>query len=347
VKMYTGNGVTTDFPLPEGADGSTVWLTPPEKESIRMEQGAAYTVTDGAARFVIPPPQGWIVSFHEPAGGAVMTEGYVVAHSDGTLEVVSEDPAELVAQARALLEAAKREREETAALLNRRGAEIRALADEAKATLESRLLNYGARAEEAITAAASAARLDIVEKLSGALDEIKAGQKGVAAAQMEIRAAQTAILNSAQTAADEAAEEARCQVHDLCASAIEAWNKIKAVKAEMEVSVNAARQAADKAGDIVRREMTARCEAMLEEIRGVRGRLERDVIREADREERRRNEAVNDMRRVRDEMDRTIERASYFARPQQESEGGEPVTTRRRRRHRNAAQQTETNREGE
>ena len=299
--MYTGNGVTTEFPLPDGVDGINVWLTPPNGKSIRMETGTAYTITGGAVRFIIPPPDGWTVSFIDLLGTETMKDGYVVVYANGTMKIVQDDPAELLEQARATLDAAKTEREALKSFIDARGAEIKALANAAKAELESRLLNYGARAEEAIKAAAGAARLDAEKQVGSVIDELRAGQKNVIAAKNEVLTASEAVKNAARTAADEAAARTALSINDVCAEALEAWRRFQALKPELEALAETAKNAAAAAGFEVRRDMTVQCGVLLEEIRGIRGRLERDVIREAEREERRRNEAVKEMQRLRDE----------------------------------------------
>jgi len=309
--MYTGNGVTTDFPLPDGVDGSTVWLTPPGGQSIMMETGATYTIVSGAVRFIIPPPNGWTVSFCKPAeDGQVMTDGYVVVYANGTMKTVSEDPAELVEQALALLAQAKKEREETAALIASKGAEVKTLADEAKAAIEGRLLNYGARAEEAIAAAASAARADAAERVSAAIEELRAGQESVTEARDEIRLAQATVRNAAKTAALEAAQDTENEVHDCCREALEAYEKIRALSPELEQLAEQARSAATTAGREVAQTMTAQYNVLLEDLRGIYGRLNRDVERETERAEKRHAEKIEEMSRIRDEAERAARKAS-------------------------------------
>jgi len=49
--LYIGNGVTKEFPLPEGCDGSVVHWIVPDVKTTKMKEGEAYTVHDGIVFF--------------------------------------------------------------------------------------------------------------------------------------------------------------------------------------------------------------------------------------------------------------------------------------------------------
>ena len=299
--MYTGNGVTTEFPLSGGASGSEVWMTPQGGDAIRMEQGTAYTVSGGAVFFNVPPPSGWTVSFEKPEETATMTGGYVVVYADGTMRTVSGDPAEMLEQAQTMLTAAKAEREALVKAIAAKAVEISVAAEGAKAVMTARLLNNSALAEKAIEAAAAAVKQDVLKETAEAFEKLRAGQEKILIAQEEIRAARKAVLDAVQGSAEKAAKEAKSEVHDCCKEALEAYERIRALKVEMEELAATARNAAADAGREATQSLTTQGNVLLEEIRSVRARLERDVIQETDREERRRNEALEDMRRIRDE----------------------------------------------
>lgn len=299
--MYTGNGVTTEFPLSGGASGGEVWMTPPGGDAIRMEKGTAYTVSGGAVFFNVPPPSGWTVSFEKPEETATMTGGYVVVYADGTMRTVSGDPAEMLEQAQTMLTAAKAERETLTRLVAAKTAEISLLAETAKTTMNNRLLNNSALAEKAIKAAAAAVKQDVLKETAEAFEELRDGQQKILIAQEEIRAARKAVLDAVQGSAEKAAKEAKSEVHDCCKEALEAYERIRALKVEMEELAATARNAAADAKSDVFKNTAAQCETLLNEIRLVRIRLEKDVNQEAERHERRRNEALEDMRRIRDE----------------------------------------------
>ncbi len=62
--MYVGNGITTEFPLPDGCNGDMVMIKTPECGiSIRIVRDCAYQVVDGIVKFLTPPPKGSIISF--------------------------------------------------------------------------------------------------------------------------------------------------------------------------------------------------------------------------------------------------------------------------------------------
>jgi hypothetical protein len=183
--MYTGNGITTEFPLPAGTDGSAVYLVSPAGSAVRMKQGDAYAVGDGAVSFTIPPPAGWVVSFGEESPGLVMGQGsatlagsggardVLVIYPDGSFKRLSRDPWELLAEVRGEVEDVRRFHAEAREAEKKVLAELSELAAVAAGELEGRLLGYGARAEDAIQAAAKGAAGALSEELAARLAEIR------------------------------------------------------------------------------------------------------------------------------------------------------------------------------
>ena len=67
--MYTGNGTTTDFPLPDGCDGNHVVIKAPNTGiKIRVARDQAYEVVHGYVRFLNPPPKDTVISFVPDSG---------------------------------------------------------------------------------------------------------------------------------------------------------------------------------------------------------------------------------------------------------------------------------------
>lgn len=306
--MYQGNGITTEFPLPPGADGHTVGLAPPGGTAIKLKENEAYTVRDGTVYFFAPPPAGTTITFGavsaERAGPGVCT----VLYPDGTMREVTQDPWELLEAAAREREAARQEREALRTLLAKEGAEVRALAAEAKETLKSRLLNYDARAESAIAAAVEATKEDTAAAVNKALLEIRNKHKQVLSAEEDMRLAmeraEAAAENGAAMAVRAASEEMECR----CAETREAWKRIRGLKPVLEELAGEAKAAASEAGRELTRAFTARTEVVLDELKSLRGRLENDVERERERQVRERGTELEEMKRVRDETVRAVRR---------------------------------------
>lgn len=307
--QYEGNGITCAYPAPQGWDGSTVILTPPGGASYQAAEGTAYTVDDGGAgiTFTTPPPEGCRIAFD-----AVQVEqvGRVatVFYPDGTIRTLDADPWELLEAAAKEREAARQERAELRAYISTAGAEIRALAEQAKADFDSRLLNYAARAEEAIAGAAAAARADVSAQVENDIEELRGIQGAVFAARSMALSAANDAEGAALTSAAEAAAAAADDVHDCCGEAIAAADKVAIWRKDCEIFAHEAQNAAADAGRAVTANATAQMEVALDEIRAIRGRLERDVIQEQDRERRVRDRELAEMARIQNETIRAVRR---------------------------------------
>ena len=313
--MYQGNGVTMEFPLPPGADGHTVGLAPPGGAAVKLKEGEAYTVRDGTVYFFTPPPNGATVTFEAPetavrsaGGGAAMKGVCTVLYPDGTMREVTQDPWELLEAAAHEREDAKREREAMRALLAKEGAEVRALAAEAKEALRSRLLGYDTRTESAIAAAVQATKEDTAAAVNKVLLEIRNKHKQVLSAGEDVRVclerAEAAAENGATLAAQAASEEMECR----CAETREAWERIRALKPELEELAGEAKAAASDAGRELTKAFTTRTEVVLDELKGLRGRLENDIERERQRQVREGGAELETMTRIRDETVRAVRR---------------------------------------
>jgi hypothetical protein len=174
--MYTANGITTEFPLPEGADGSAVYLVSPGGDAVKMKQGDAYTIRDGTVVFSTPPPKYWPVIFEldEEEGEAVAKKGVcTIIYPDGSTKELDRDPWELLVETRTVLAEAKAVHAEAWEATAKAVAEIKALAAAAAGDIEGRLLGYSARAEDAIKAAAGGAAGALSEKLAEQIRETR------------------------------------------------------------------------------------------------------------------------------------------------------------------------------
>jgi hypothetical protein len=241
--MYKGNGVTAEFPLPPETDGSAVFWVPPGGQAVKMKQGEAYTVRDGSVFFSVPPPPNWTVTFSETGPGAAPLAGFgaeprdvLVIYPDGTFKRLTRDPWELLAETQAELAEVRRIHAEAREAEAAAVAEIRALSASAAGELEGRLLGYGARAEEAVKAAANGAAGELGERLAGQikgirnereaarkeLEEVRSHAKSLKEQWLEHRIEANAALSAwrAETQSSQAeCKAAAAQVGDIAESA--------------------------------------------------------------------------------------------------------------------------------
>jgi len=264
--LYIGNGVTKEFPLPDGADGSVAFWLPPDGKAIRMKEGYSYTVRDGTTVvFSAPPPDGWRVVFEEESGtpgnwtpgtpspGQAGLKALVI-YPDGTVREICEDPFELLVKSqgerheikRLLLEA-RREREAACK-------QISAAAEEAKEALKSRLLNYDARAEAAIAAAVKASEEETATIINKRILEIRNRHKETLNARSEVetmmRRVDALIAEAAEALDKRGGEIARGYAADFDAK----MREVHGAAADIRKSADRCEQMA-AATEAIRREM--------------------------------------------------------------------------------------------
>lgn len=309
--MYAGNGKTKEFPLPDGADGSVVLLTAAGCAPVRLNDDE-YRVERGAAVLRVAPPAGVAVSFgfDDDASGAVTDGACTVVYADGSVRVCAEDPLLIVSECRAMVEDISKIRRGIMAVKG----EIEALAAEAREDLNVRLLSFGVRVEEAVSVSASAARDEIGLRIKDEIAELRSIAD-------EIRGARKDAVNSARAAAesaDRAAAECRSEVRDEIERAMtdirDAWARIKEMKHEAELEAESARSAAVTAGRSVIEEVRPKFDAVFDDLRRLRGALERDVMAESARRNRDREDIIHRMENIRDDTMRSVERMDTSAR---------------------------------
>lgn len=309
--MYAGNGKTKEFPLPDGADGSVVLLTASGCAPVRLSDDE-YRVERGIAVLRVAPPAGVTVSFgfDDDTSGAVTDGACVVVYPDGSVKTMIGDPLDVLERCRAMLDDAARERRECLKIR----AEVSALADEAREELKTRLLSFGARAEDAVGAAAAAARDDICLRIKDEIAELRVTAD-------ELRTARKDAVNSARAAAeaaDRAAAECRVELRGEIERAMtdmrDAWARVKEIKHEAELEAESARSAAVTAGRSVIEEVRPKFEAVFDDLRRLRGALERDIMAESARRNRDREDIIHRMENIRDDTMRSVERMDTSAR---------------------------------
>ncbi len=272
--MYTGNGVTKKFPLPDGCSGDAVYLIFPTGKSIKMLKDEGYTVSEGAVYFSAAIPAGVVVSFSEPEN--VISAGdrlnYVVIYKDGRITEVTEDPTELLVQTQKALIDAKTHYAEVKAYTDEAKEYIDSLKDTLTDTFERLLYEYTQRGKEQITENATLLKLEIQTALEGALLKIRHEAQTVESGLQVMEL----VKKDAQDAAHEAAGNVRDELANQIIEALDIHSKVIQTKGDCEYYYLEAQAAAQKAGLDVQAVMTQKVNEELAMLRSLRLKLEDD-----------------------------------------------------------------------
>ena len=272
--MYAGNGVTKKFPIPDGKDGSAVFLKLPTGKTIRMTQGEGYTVQDGAVYFFAAIPVGVEVVFDEPEESATLTNtsSYVVIYGDGTIREVDEDPVLYLERTQKLLAEVKAIDTETRQYAENTLTQLMRLGETLTSEFDGRLLGYSTRAEDAISEAVAGVRSDLRHEWEATLTEIstQAGKIREGVQIMEL------LKDEMREISRETAQATKNELVNLCVEIPESVKEIQALKAEIEGIYQDAKYAAESAGREVLMTMNAKSNENTEMWRSLRLKMESD-----------------------------------------------------------------------
>ncbi len=272
--MYTGNGVTKKFPLPEGYDGSEVYLIFPTGKSIKMMNGEGYTVSEGTVYFSAAIPAGVVVSFSEPENviSAGETLNYVVIYKDGRIVEVCDDPVELLVQCQKALTDAKAHYVEVTTYAQEAIDRVTGLKETLADEFEGLLYEYSIRGKEQISEKSELLKSEIHAELEGALLSIRKEAQTVESGLqiMEL------LKSEAQNAANGAAEEARNQVLAGSSGVLDTLEDIEKLRSECDYFCQEGKSAAQKAGLEAQAVIMQEVSKELEMLRSLRLKLEDD-----------------------------------------------------------------------
>jgi hypothetical protein len=238
--MYEGNGVTTEFPLPSGADGKTVVWTSPTGAATRLKENDAYTVRDGTVFFSAPPPAGYTVSFEMPESLDTVGKSYLVLYPDGSIHAFSEDPWISAVETKTLLNEAKNLLAETRKTTDTALQELATGVSETKKTLSELALEHMKEEQSSIAAAARAAAMATKTHLEEDMVRILRIRDETAA--MKDNAA--AALTEAEKAAGQIAEQAENRLN---ATLQEAKGEIRAIREDIDATLEDAKEFSEAA----------------------------------------------------------------------------------------------------
>ena len=299
--MYKGNGVTKEFPLPPGADGSVVALVT-ESGAVRMKEGDAYEVVGGSVVFGVAPPEGVTVAFAMPEGAVVSSRFCTVIYADGRMMEVSKDPAELLVQVVGMFDESKKALRHARAMEEKAENLLYIEAEKVKKQMELGLFGLSAEAQKAIEEAVATTKDELTGQLSKNLLEIRNKYKAVLAAHAEIEG----FVRDADRMASTAAGAAEQLVHACCEDAMKACEEIKRARAETLGFRDEAENAASNAAALAARGFEARADLVLEEVKSLRSTLQGEIRALVEGTKTKLDAGLQEIRAQREEMARGI-----------------------------------------
>lgn len=231
--MYTGNGVTKKFPLPEGADGSVVILKTPGGKGVRMAQGTAYSIQDNTVYFYAAPPAGIEISFDESDANEIIDSGsnsYIIIYANGKIEEVDEDPVIILSEAKKLLTEAKKCAAEITQAYDDAKSYIASVISNSGADLDGRLDGYSKLIEQNIADAALKTTEKITAEWAYTLERVNFEAKNIRETLLEIEKEKAEINQISTTAAG----QTKTEIIEKCAIILESCNELKSLKTELE-----------------------------------------------------------------------------------------------------------------
>jgi hypothetical protein len=281
MRLYQGNGITAEFPLPEGADGTKVYLTAGGK-TIRMKEDGSYRIDAGTVVFDIPPPDGTVISFQEDAPARV--HGVcVVIYPDGTVKEVTEDPYILLVEAKAERDGAKKLLHRIEDQLEKSERLIKVEGDIAKDKLTLRMEKYQDYIEEAVKGAAEAAQNEVKAYIDQKLIEMRKKHKETMDARTDVEDKRSRM----ESRIGEAAEKVKAELAPLGENLSELLDVEARTKAASADVINLA---------------SSHVQAVIEDVRAVKSAAAADLQGFAERIKAENSVAVTEIKNMLSEM---------------------------------------------
>ena len=273
--MYTGNGVTKNFPIPEGYDGRVVILRMPGGKGIRMTEGESYEVKDGSVCFFAAVPAGIEILFDELSEAEMMSNNagnYVVIYGDGTISEVDEDPVLILAEAKRLLNEAIQCKDEAEHSCREAAGYVTGLTDSLKAELKGMLDGYEMTAGEIAAAEAAEAKSRITTDWAETLERIAAETKAAKESRYEVEK----LLEETRQIAVNAAMAVRDEIALKCDQVLKGCEALKELKNEINETGRILKQELEKTYYDVREKVNITASEELEILKSLRLRIEDD-----------------------------------------------------------------------
>lgn len=230
--MYLGNGITRKFPLPDGYDGSVVFLKIAGSKGVRMTQGDGYEVKDNTVIFYAPVPAGVEIIFDYMNESEVlnpMSKSYIIIYADGTMTEVDEDPTLILEEAKKLLIEAKRCALEITDAYNGAQAYVSQIINASTADFDGRLDGYSQTIDDAVSEAALSTKTAITDEWAVTLERMTAESKAV----REDLSALQKLKRELQSIYDTAIESFKNSMSEHVAEALESCEEVRKLKPEL------------------------------------------------------------------------------------------------------------------
>ena len=268
--MYIGNGVTKNFPIPDGYDGSIVALVSGNGKGLLATLNDDYAIKNGCVCFNSAVPSGVKVSFDE----SDITEfrKQVIIYSDGSTKEVNENPHVLLEEARNVLTDCILERNELTYLLNSTKKYLENLTVLTEKDLAGRLESYKALADKAVLEASLDVKKKILEEWLPIFERTKLDKKLLEDTFNSLMALSTDIEGKITKAANSAATA----VAKKCEKAIQSTEEIKEMKPVINAALLDAQEQIKRTAKDAAREIEYQSQKEFEEIKALRIKMESD-----------------------------------------------------------------------
>ena len=270
--MYTGNGVTKNFPIPKGYDGAVVVLKMPGGKGILMKQGESYTIENGRVVFTVAVPSGIEVCFDEREAEIIPSsqKNYVIIRSDGTIEEVSEDPAVLLAEAREILTASEKIAGEVERAVNEAKNYIAETVSASHGDLDGRLDGYSKTAQNIANETAARVKSEVTKEFADLFEEMRSERKRLRG---ELAAAEI-LKNEMKTLVRTALDTTKTAIFTECEDVITSCRDMKKLKDEIAVLADEAQETLRKTAREEAEEFRTKLAEGVEDLKNLRIKLE-------------------------------------------------------------------------
>ena len=272
--MYIGNGVTKNFPIPDGHDGSIVALVSGNGKGLLATPNDDYVIKNGCVCFHSAVPSGVKVTFDESDITEFIDESrkQVIIYSDGSTKEVEENPHVLLEEARNVLTDCILERNELNYLINATKKYLQNITVLTEKDLAGRLESYQTLADKAVLEASLDVKKKILEEWLPIFERTKLDKKLLEDTFNSLMALSTDIEGKITKAANSAATA----VAKKCEKAIQSTEEIKEMKPVINAALLDAQEQIKRTAKDAAREIEYQSQKEFEEIKALRIKMESD-----------------------------------------------------------------------
>lgn len=272
--MYIGNGVTKNFPIPEGCSGQTVALVSGNGKGLLATLNDDYVIKNGFVCFNSAVPSGVKVIFDESDITDFIDESrkQVIIYSDGSTNEVDVNPQVLLEEARNVLNDCILERNELTYLINSTKKYLENLTVLTEKDLAGRLESYKALADKGILESTLEAKKQILEEWQPIFERTKLDKKLLEDTFNSLMGLSADIEGKINKSAGSAVTA----IAKKCEKAIQSAEEIKEMKPVINAAMLDALEQIKRAGKDATHELEYNMQKEFEEIKALRIKMESD-----------------------------------------------------------------------